>query len=176
MFFVCMYLYETSDEYREKNNNAQTHIQTRLEREMHRNNLTQQNQNKTTQTNTRLVVVVVVVVVFLFLSSFWGGRHIWLCFLAQRKLSGRTAARKEMERRWKRVKSMCTIVILAGCLFCTSMRPLVDLAWLCSIKSQLYDARHACEHNKPSHSHGMCASCCLLFKVHIFLSVGCAVP
>lgn len=97
MFFVCMYLYETSDEYREKNNNAQTHIQTRLEREMHRNNLTQQNQNKTTQTNTRLVVVVVVVVVFYFFLLF-GAADIFDCVFSR---NANSAVARRQEKRWK---------------------------------------------------------------------------
>lgn len=57
---------------------------------------------------------------------------------------------------------------LAGCLFYATMRTLVDLVWLWSIKSQLYSARHASEHSMPSHLYKTCASCCPLFKVYIF--------
>lgn len=134
-----------------KNSNAQTHNSDEAkesERKMHRNNLTQQNQNKTKPhqlMSTRCRRPRRRYCRFCDISFFFfGAADIFdYIFLAQRKLSGRTAAkmrvRMDAKERENGVYILCGV---HGCLFCASMRPLVDLVWLCTIKSQSHSPRH----------------------------------
>lgn len=120
-----------------RNSNAQTHNSNEAKESERKNaskqsHTTKSKQNKTTPTNSRLVVVVlvvVIVVVFCDISFFsFGAADIFdYIFLAQRKLSGRTAAKMRVRMEAKESKiDVYTSCGSNGCLCCTSMRPLVD--------------------------------------------------